>query len=342
MTMHDNTMKAVILKAYHGNIVRALRGLELVEMPMPEIRPDELLIRISAAPANPSDLAFIQGGYNIVKPLPAVPGFEGTGRVIQTGNAPEAKAMHGKRVSFFSQSDHGGSWATHIAVKAADCLELDERMPVEQAACFSVNPFTAHAMVALAIDSGSRAIIQNAAAGQVGRFINVLASKAGITVINIVRKEAHIEKLRSLGSEHIMWTQEEGFTLKLRELAAALHADVAFDAVGGEHTGQLLAAMPEGSTLYLYGALGGRKLSEIPASDLIFMGKSIRGFNMNEWKAKLQQEAFRKISLQLQQMFLDGVLKTEISNRFALGDHEKALLHYIRAMSEGKVLLLPD
>ena len=339
--MQQKQMKAITLPAYQGNIIRALRSLEIQEKELPVLNSDEVLIEIAAAPVNPSDLAFIQGGYNIRKALPAIPGFEGTGKVIQTASSTVAKNMNGKRVSFFSQSDRGGSWSTHISVKAGDCVEICNELPVEQAACFSVNPFTAYAMVELAGEHGSKAIIQNAAAGQVGKFINVLAERASIQVINIVRKEEHVNILKTAGNKLVLWNQEEDFLQKLKELALSLDAHIAFDAVGGEQSGQLLGAMPDDSMLYLYGALGGRTLSEIPATDVIFSRKSIQGFNMNEWKDKLDSKSFLDISTRLQEFFSEGILKTEIQGSFPLAEYEKALMQYIRGMSAGKVLLLP-
>jgi NADPH2:quinone reductase len=339
--MQEIKIKAVTLPAYQGNIIRALRSLEMKESEVPQLLAEEVLIEISAAPANPSDLAFIQGGYNVKKTLPAIPGFEGCGRVVQTGSSDLASRLQGKFVSFFSQSDRGGSWSSHIPVSASDCIALDEAIPLEQAACFAVNPFTAYAMVELAEKSGSKAIIQNAAAGQVGKFINVLADRAGMSVINIVRKEEQIELLQKSGFTNILWSQDENFIDKLSNLANSLEATTTFDAVGGEMSGRILGAMPAGSTLYLYGALGGRTLSEIPASDVIFKKKSITGFNMNEWKEELSSNDFEKVSHQLQEMFLDGSMKTDIQASFPLLEIEKALMQYIRGMSAGKVLLIP-
>jgi NADPH:quinone reductase-like Zn-dependent oxidoreductase len=308
---------------------------------MPELSAGEVLIEVDAAPANPSDLAFIQGGYNIRKPLPAIPGFEGCGRVVQAGSDAPAASLEGRRVSFFSQSGRGGSWSTHIPVKAHDCIAIDDSMPDEQAACFSVNPFTAYAMVDLARRSGSRAIIQNAAAGQAGRFVNILANRENIGIINIVRKEGQVEQLRSSGFEHVLCSQDEDFAEKLKHAATALQANIAFDAVGGDLSGQMLASMPQGSSLYVYGGLGGGAISGIPATDVIFLGKSIRGFNMNEWRSDLSQAEFKDISNRLQQLFLDGTLKTMIQARFPLAEFAKALMQYIRNMSDGKVLLIP-
>jgi NADPH:quinone reductase-like Zn-dependent oxidoreductase len=339
--MQGKTMKAIQLPAYQGNIIRALRSLKIVENTLPSLLDDEVMVEVSAAPANPSDLAFIQGGYNVRKPVPSIPGFEGTGKIVFVGKDEHARKLLGKRVSFFSQSERGGSWASYTPVKAVDCLELDERIPYEQAACFSVNPFTAYAMVELAKNNGSKAIMQNAASGQVGRFINRLAGMSGIAVINIVRKEEQLQKMADAGFENVLWAQDEEFLPRLKQLATALDARLAFDAAGGMQSGHILSCMPEGSTLYLYGALAGRTLSEIPASDVIFKKKTITGFNMNEWKAKLPKDEFEKISRRLQQLFISGDLKTDIQGRFPLADYEKGLMQYIRGMSDGKILLIP-
>ena len=335
------SMKAIVLPEYQGNIIRALRSLQVEEMQLPELKSGELLVEVSAAPCNPSDLAFIQGGYNVRKQLPAIPGFEGTGTVIDAASPGLLARFRGKRVSFFSQSDRGGSWASHIPLQSADCITIGDDIPDEQAACFAVNPFTAFAMVELAKKQRTPAIIQNAAGGQVARFIDVLAGKEGIDVINIVRKEEHYKSLLHDGHEHVVWQQDEDFRDRLRQMAGKLQASLAFDAVGGELSGHILGAMPEGSALYLYGALGARTLSEIPAADVIFKRKSIRGFNMNEWKAALTMTEFEEISSKLQEMFASGVLKTEIQGVFLLSDHNDALLQYIRNMSGGKILLRP-
>lgn len=336
--MLSDKMKAITFPAYQGNIIRALRSLELVELPMPQIADDEVLIAIEASACNPSDLAFIQGGYNVKKTLPAIPGFEGCGRVISSGKSQDASKLDGKRVSFFSQTNGSGAWATHIVARAIDCLLVDQKLEIEQAACFSVNPFTAYAMMELVVKSGSEAIIQNAAAGQVGKFMNHLANREGIAVINIVRKEEQVEALKETGFEHVLWQLDENFTKNLDVLAKKLNASIAFDAVGGALSGQMLSCMPEGGTLYLYGAMGASTLSEIPASDVIFKRKNVQGFNMNEWKEELMDGELEKVSIILQDLFIKGVLKTDIQGQFPLEEHGTALMQYIRNMSGGKIL----
>ena len=107
-------MKAVILPAYNKNVLRAMLSLKVEEIPIPIPQKDEVLIKIEATPCNPSDIAFMQGGYNIVKTLPSVPGFEGAGTVVSTGDSSEAKKLFKKPVSCFTQEDSHGTWAEYF------------------------------------------------------------------------------------------------------------------------------------------------------------------------------------------------------------------------------------
>ncbi len=141
----DYTMKALIIETYNPNLIRAMRSMKVVEMEKPVPDSGEVLVKIQAAPINPSDIAFIRGGYNIKKSLPAIPGFEGTGMIESVGSEVDEQLI-GKRVSFFSQDDKGGTCAEYAAVKLKDCLFVNKDLPLKQAACLFVNPLTAYAM----------------------------------------------------------------------------------------------------------------------------------------------------------------------------------------------------
>ncbi len=101
-------MKKVVLPSYNKNIIRAIRSLQVETCDDLQVGKDEVFIKVHAAPCNPSDIAFLMGGYNIVKELPAVPGFEGSGIVEEAGEG--AEDLIGKKVSFFIQEENCGSW----------------------------------------------------------------------------------------------------------------------------------------------------------------------------------------------------------------------------------------
>jgi NADPH:quinone reductase-like Zn-dependent oxidoreductase len=245
-------------------------------------------------------------------------------------------------VSFFSQSEDGGTWSRHITVNVEDCIAIGDEISDEQAACLSVNPFTAYAMIEQAKQDGSKAIIQNAAAGQIAYFIRALAALDDIEVINIVRKEEQQEALRADGNKYVIFDKSENFIEELATLSRELCATTAFDATGGELSGHILKAMPNHAILYLYGALAGRTLSEIPALDIIFRNKIIRGFNVNEWKDEIGKDKFKMVSEHIQGLIANGKIQTRIQGKFQMKDFGTALMQYIRNMSGGKVLLMPN
>ena len=243
-------MKAVQLTAYNKNVLRALLSLEVVEKEIPELQKNEVLVKMHAASCNPSDIAFIQAGYNIIKKLPAVPGFEGSGVVVDVGS--DLKDLVGKKVSCFIQDDVDGTWAEYVKLKKDSLIILDEAMDLDQAACFSVNPFTAYAMLEIAEIRASKAIVQNAAGGQVPALIRQFAKIRQIETINIVRKVETAEKLKAEGEKYVLVEQDEKFSDQLKQLAYDLNATTAFDAVGGHFSGLIINAMPLDSELIIY------------------------------------------------------------------------------------------
>src|SRR5215471_7737457 len=90
-----STMRAVQLRNYEGKP----DSLTVAEVPVPKPGPGQVLVKIFASPVNPSDLMFITGNYGFKKPLPAIPGFEGSGTVVASGGGMMANFMKGRRVA---------------------------------------------------------------------------------------------------------------------------------------------------------------------------------------------------------------------------------------------------
>ena len=333
-------MKAIVLPTYNKNIIRALLSLKVEEKDVPKPGDGQVLIQMSATPSNPSDIAFLQGGYNIVKTLPCVPGFEGSGIIVATGNDNESETLLGKKVSCFTSDDTDGTWAEYFLTKTENCIVLSDEIDMDQATCFSINPFTAFGLFEIAKQRKSIAIIQNAAGSQVCRFISSLAGKYKIKVINIVRKEAVLNQLMEEGEEYILLSTEKNFANKLSDLANKLNATTAFDAVGGKTTGLIFNAMPKDSEVVVYGGLSAKPISEINVLELIFKDKILSGFYLNEWIEKIGTEKFNEISNELQKMIIKNEISTKIAGKFKLEDVIKGIRQYIGNMSGGKILFM--
>lgn len=333
------TTKAAVLPVYNPNLIRALVGLKIEERKIPGLKPNDVLIHLAATPCNPSDIAFIKGSYNIIKNLPVVPGFEGAGTIIETGK--NQKNLLGKRVSFFTKSDGDGTWSEYIVTSAHDCLLLNDNLSFEQGACLAINPLTAYALFELSMLKDSKTIILNAAGGQLTELIRILAKKQNINIINIVRKQGQVEKLKANGAEYVLDSTNKDFIIELKNLAHNLRATIALDAVGGEMSGQLLNSMPEGGEVVLYGGLSDKLLSGFDSLELIFKNKKLSGFNLNEWIATKGQMEVQNISSILQELILEDEFKTEIQATFKLDNIVEGIRTYIKSMSDGKVLIIP-
>lgn len=334
-------MKSIVLPDYNANVIRAMKSLEVRQKPIPQPGPGQVLIRVAATPCNPSDIAFMRGGYNVRKPVPVVMGFECSGTVVDTGDDPDALKLLGKRVSCFSQGMEDGTWADYFATDWKNCIILHDQMDFEQASALCVNPFTAYALFRMAQQKGCRTVIQNGASGQVGIFIRVLSRRSGLRVINIVRKEEQIQQLKSAGELYVLNSTTPEFESKLEELMQDNRPCMGFDAVGGDMSGLMINAMPDHSELIIYGGLSGKPVANVNTLDIIFRGKVIRGFNLGQWKNQVGQEKFQKVADELQQLIIQGALRTRIQGTFDLDQVQLALEQYIRNMSAGKVLFIP-
>lgn len=243
---------------------------------------DEVVVRVEAAPINPSDLGMLFAGADLSTvaavdgDLPAVSaslgpavlaaqagrlgipmptGNEGGGTVIAAGASEAAQALLGKVVGFLS----GNAYAQYRAVNAAACLAMaDGTDPADAAAAF-VNPLTALGMVETMRAEGHTALIHTVGASNLGLMLNRICIDDGVGLVNIVRKPEHVEQLRQAGATRVVDSSADSFIADLTDALRATGATIAFDAIGGgEMAGTLLSCMEkvasEGDEFSRYGS----------------------------------------------------------------------------------------
>ena len=326
-------MLAAVLDAYGG-------PLNVRQIPTPRPGPGEVLVRMAAAPINPSDLGFIAGGYRSQKPVPVVPGFEGSGRVVASGGGLLPRLWLGRRVACAASNRHGGTWAEYIVTSASQCVPLLADIPTELGAMMLVNPLTVLAMFDLAQKGGHQALVNTAAASNLGRMILRLGITRRIPVIHIVRRAEQVALLRSLGGELILDSSEPDFPARLAELSRQKHASLLLDAIGGEMTGQLLAAGPPGCTVLVYGLLSEKAACFDPR--LLFNeDKHLGGFYLPTWQAQHGILTIVLAARRVQQM-LKAELQPVVQKKLPLAEAPQGLALYTSHMTSGKVLLVAN
>ncbi|HWK83579.1 MAG TPA: zinc-binding dehydrogenase [Caldimonas sp.] len=243
--------------------------LSLAEVAIPELAPNEVLLRVEAAPINPSDLGLLFSAADMVSAIASgsadrpvvtarIPeaalkglaarldvsmpvGNEGAGVVVATGSAQAAAALLGKTVAALGG---GAMYSQYRAIAADQCLPLPEgATPTDGASCF-VNPLTALGMVETMRREGHMALVHTAAASNLGQILNRICLKDGVALVNVVRKPEQEALLRSIGATHVCSTSSPAFLHDLTKALAATGATIAFDATGGGRLGgQILSCM---------------------------------------------------------------------------------------------------
>jgi NADPH2:quinone reductase len=334
-------MRAVQLDRYDPDLDAAIESLSVVSKPVPWPGRGQVLIKIEAAPCNPSDLLFLQGLYGVTKTLPSMPGWEGAGTVVKAGEGLLGRMLLGRRVACAAQADVDGTWAEYFVTEARLCVPLNKQVSFEQGAMLIINPLTALALFEECVKGRHRAAVHTAGASQLGRMLARLAVRRQFPMIHIVRREEQVEQLNALGADVVLNCEHENFYKILHHQAERLGATIALDAVAGPMTGRVLKAMPAGSKAVVYGVLSNLACSEIHPYDLIFQDKRIEGFWLTPWLLRKGMISMMRLASHAQGLIAGGVFDSKVRARLSFDEIRSGLRDYHRRMSEGKVLIYP-
>jgi NADPH:quinone reductase-like Zn-dependent oxidoreductase len=278
--------------------------ISLAHVAVPEPGPDEVVVRVEAAPINPSDLALLVGAADMTtakasgsKDAPVVTakvpeaamkfmsgrldesmpvGNEGAGVVVKTGSSDAAKALMGKTVAMIG----GAMYSQYRCLKLTDLLLLPSGItPAEGASCF-VNPLTALGMTETMRREGHKALVHTAAASNLGQMLNKICLKDGIALVNIVRSQEQADILHKIGAKYVVDSTAPTFMDDLTGALVETGATLAFDAIGGgKLAGQILTCMEIAinKTAKVYSRYG----SSVHKQVYIYGGLDIRPIELN-------------------------------------------------------------
>ncbi|MCL1044256.1 zinc-binding dehydrogenase [Shewanella electrodiphila] len=250
--MKDTNIQLTSTISQDNKLTLALKDIE-----MPQPSANEVVIRIEAAPLNPSDLAVLFSAADMTtaaesgskqspvitadvpaKFMPAVKtrvgkatpvGNEGAGTVVAAGSSPAAQALMGKTVAVIG----GGTYRQFICANVQSCLELKQGTTAKEGASSFINPLTALAMVETMRAEGHKAIIHAAAASNLGQMLNRICIADGVDLINIVRKAEQETLLRDMGAKYVVNSSSDTFLADLTAAIIETGATIAFDPIGG-------------------------------------------------------------------------------------------------------------
>jgi len=329
----SKTFKAAIYQT-HGIPADVLR---IVEQPWPEPAPGEVVVKMAAAPINPADLNAIEGKYPIRPALPATPGMEGAGVVVEVGSAVRNLTKGALVILPHSL----GTWREACAVAAEKLVVVPDGIEPIQAAMLKVNPVTAWRMLHdfVSLQKGDW-VIQNAANSGAGRAVIQIARELGLKTVNIVRRAELVDELRTEGGDVVL---EDGENLRdeVAEQTQRAPIRLALNAVGGESAVRMAKALAPDATIVTYGAMSLQPIS-IPNGMLIFKNLRFTGFWVNKWYdgATAQQRA--ETFAPLFDMAQRGLLRSKVEKPYPLEEAHGAIAHASQNKRSGKIVFAFD
>jgi len=353
--------------------------VSLQEIDLPEPTSNQVVVRIEAAPINPSDMWPMFGPANLAKAelnadktlltapvfeqiLPRIKsrldqtlpvGNEGAGVVVAAGDSKAAQALMGKTVGVLT----GSVYAEYCVVPVQACLPHKDGVTPRQAASSFVNPLTSLCMVENMRVEGHTALVHTAAASSLGQMLNRICIAQDIPLVNIVRNQEQAKILKDIGASIICDSSLASFKKDLYQAIEKTGATLAFDAVGGgELASDILAAMEAvgskdavglntyGSDLnkqvYLYGGLD---MNPTTLNRAFGMTWSISGWLLNRFLARLTPERmgqlYKQVAAEINTTFASS-FTDEVSLQQAL--EPATILKYNAKKTGEKFLINPS
>lgn len=308
--------------------------LTFVDIPAPQPKPNEVLVKISAAGVNFIDVYLREGRYP--SPLPFVSGQEASGVVSEVG--AEVKSFHvGDRVAYTSIT---GADAEFAVVPADRLVHVPDAVTDQQAAAAMLQGMTAHYLVTdtYPLKRGETALI-HAAAGGVGNLLVQMAKEIGARVIATAGTPEKVELAREAGADEVILYTQQDFEEATKRLTEGKGVHVVYDGVGKTTFDKDLNVLRPRGYLVLFGGASGA----VPPFDLIQLSRKGSLFLTRPTLVNYiatHDELLRRATAVLQ-MISSGKLKLRIDHIYPLKNAEQAHRDLEARKTTGKVLLIP-
>jgi len=311
--------------------------IECVEFELESVGAGEVLIKVLAAPINPSDILTLTGEYGFLPALPAVGGMEGVGKVIELGEGVNSLTV-GRRVLLSGTS---GTWTTHLLADAKQLVPVPDGVDAQQQAMMTVNPPTSLLLLSEFVDlERGDWVIQNAANSAVGGYLIQIARKRGIRTVNIVRRESAVQPLLDAGGDVVL-TDGQDLQKRIVEATGGGQIRLGVDAIGGTATERMARSIVDGGMVVNYGLLSGEPC-QLSGASLVFRDITLRGFWLARWYREASAEQRGEVFADLGQMIAEGSLSARVQASYPIDEIQKAVAVAAAGGRNGKILIEPN
>jgi len=322
-------MKAIQISEAGGPDV-----LKLVELPIPEPGPGQVLLRVEATGVNFVEVYFRKGIYKAAFPL--IPGSEAAGTIEELGPGVTGFAAGDAVVS----TSVMGSYAEYALVPAAQLVKVPAGLSMESAAAVLLQGMTAHylAFSTYPLKAGDTALV-HAGAGGVGLLLTQIAKRIGARVITTVSTAAKAELSREAGASDVILYTEQDFEVEVKRLTGGKGVDVVYDSVGKTTFDKSLNCLHPRGMVALFGASSG----PVPPFDLQQLNSkgSLYVTRPSMWHYIATRAELEWRSGDVLNWAAKGELKLRMEHTYQLAEAAQAHIDLEARKTTGKVLLAP-
>jgi NADPH2:quinone reductase len=322
------------MKAIQVHHTGGPEALELVELPVPEPKANQAVVKIAAIGVNFVDVYYREGRYKA--PLPFIAGQEAAGTVTAVGSEVQG-VQPGDRVGY---SGVLGSYTEYAALPADRLVPIPAGVSEREAAAALLQGMTAHYLAydTFPLKSGQTALV-HAAAGGVGLLLVQMAHHIGARVIGTVSTEVKAELARQAGADEIILYTQADFESESRRLTNGGGVDVVYDSVGKVTFEKGLNVLRARGMMVLYGGSSGA----VAALDPILLTQKGSLFltrpSLNHYTATRSELMSRAEAVF--SMIGKGNLKLRIEHTYQLSEAQQAHRDLEGRKTTGKLLLIP-
>lgn len=306
--------------------------LKLADVAPLEPSSEDVVVKVSARPIHPADLAFIRGQYRVRPQLPQAAGLEGVGTVVDAG--ADIGVPLGTRVAF----RWPGSWAEFAVVPAERLIEVPADVPDVTACQISLNPITAWGLLERADAREGESIVLTSAASSVSNLVGTLARQRGIHVIGVVRGDAS-ESFSRCTADEVFSSGDADLVDSIVAATRGRRAAALIDSVGGPIVPRLFGTLAAGGRVVAYGVQE-REPAAITNAMLIYSNLTWYGFGIDHWLSQLCEEAAIVMRDELWSVIRSGMLPLPVASVHALDGFGEALAAHAERERAGKVLVI--
>jgi NADPH2:quinone reductase len=318
-----------------------VEALQWKELPTPQPRAGEVLVKIEAASLNFPDLLIVQNKYQMKPPLPFVPGSEYAGVVAAVGEGVTQLRV-GQSVACLSGT---GGFGTHTIAPAKLCMPLPDGFSFVDAAAFIMIYATSHHALAdrAQLKAGETVLVLGAAGG-VGTAAIQIAKAMGARVIAAASTDEKCELCRSIGADAtINYTQHavpNAFREAVKAATDGKGPDVIYDPVGGIYAEPAFRSIGWRGRYLVVGFANG-EIPKLPLNLTLLKGASLVGVFWGDY-VRREPKANQAGMKELMGWLAEGKIRPHISGRYALADTPTALNDMAARKVTGKVVIQPQ